>query len=178
MSARGLLIAGQRSGAGKTTLTVGLLAAFKRRGSRVRGAKAGPDYIDPAFHQAACGSPSLNLDSWAMPPSLLDAIVSDATSGIDLLLVESAMGLFDGVAGGEGRTGSAADLAARFNIPVLLVLDVSGQAQTAAAVARERNCVQCVVGDGRSGVQNRTAIRIAHDDASAIRRTGDEPPVR
>ena len=135
MSARGLLIAGPRSGAGKTTLTVGLLAAFKRRGSRVRGAKSGPDYIDPAFHQAACGSPSLNLDSWAMPSSLLDAIVSDATSGIDLLLVESAMGLFDGVAGGEGRTGSAADLAARFHIPVLLVLDVSGQAQTAAAVA-------------------------------------------
>jgi cobyrinic acid a,c-diamide synthase len=135
VSARGLLIAGQRSGAGKTTLTVGLLAAFKRRGSRVRGAKAGPDYIDPAFHQAACGSPSLNLDSWAMPPSLLDAIASDATSGIDLLLVESAMGLFDGIAGAEGRTGSAADLAARFNIPVLLVLDVSGQAQTAAAVA-------------------------------------------
>jgi cobyrinic acid a,c-diamide synthase len=98
----------------------------------VRTAKSGPDYIDPAFHAAASGRPGVNLDSWAMPPGLLDALAP--TDG-DVLVVESAMGLFDGVAAPPGRSGSAADLAARFGLPVLLVLDISGQAQTAAAIA-------------------------------------------
>ncbi len=131
----GWLIAAPRSGAGKTTLTLGIVAALRRRGVAVRTAKAGPDYIDPAFHAAASGAPGVNLDSWAMPPPLLDTVYAKACDGADLLIVESAMGLFDGVAGPSGRRGSSADLAARFGLPVLLVLDVSGQAQTAAAVA-------------------------------------------
>ncbi len=135
MTARGLIVAAPRSGAGKTTVTLGLLAALRRRGLRVRGAKSGPDYIDPAFHAAACGRPSLNLDSWAMPDALLAATAAEAAADADLLVIESAMGLFDGVAGEPGRTGAAADLAARLHLPVLLVLDVSGQAQSAAAVA-------------------------------------------
>ena len=134
--ARGLIVGAPRSGSGKTTLTLALLAAFRRRGVRVRAAKSGPDYIDPAFHAAATGHPCPNLDSWAMPPALLDAVAAGAADGADLLLIESAMGLFDGVAAGAGRSGAAADLAARFGLPVLLVLDVSGQSQTAAAVAR------------------------------------------
>ncbi|OYY23267.1 MAG: cobyrinic acid a,c-diamide synthase, partial [Azorhizobium sp. 35-67-15] len=136
MSARGLLIAAPRSGSGKTTVTLGLLAAFARRGVRVRAAKSGPDYIDPAFHAAATGRPGLNLDSWAMPPALLETLAADAAAGGELLVVEGAMGLFDGVPGTEGRSGAGADVAALLNIPVLLVLDVSGQSQTAAAVAR------------------------------------------
>ncbi len=136
MTPRGLLIAAPRSGGGKTTVTLALLAGLRRRGLAVRAAKSGPDYIDPAFHQAACGQPSLCLDSWAMPPALLDATTAEAADGAELLLVESAMGLFDGVDGPPGRRGSAADLAARFGLPVLLVLDVSGQSQTVAAVAR------------------------------------------
>ncbi|HQS10745.1 MAG TPA: cobyrinate a,c-diamide synthase [Xanthobacteraceae bacterium] len=135
-SARGLLIAAPRSGSGKTTVTLGLLAAFARRGVRVRAAKSGPDYIDPAFHAAATGRPGLNLDSWAMPPALLETLAADAAAGGELLVVEGAMGLFDGVPGTEGRSGAGADVAALLNIPVLLVLDVSGQSQTAAAVAR------------------------------------------
>ncbi len=131
----GWLVAAPRSGGGKTTLTLGLVAALRRRGVAVRTAKCGPDYIDPAFHAAASGAPGVNLDSWAMPPPLLDALFAEACSGADVLIVESAMGLFDGVAGPPGRTGSGADIAARFGLPVLLVLDVSGQAQTAAAVA-------------------------------------------
>ena len=131
----GWLIAAPRSGAGKTTVTLGIVAALRRRGVVVRTAKSGPDYIDPAFHAAASGAPGTNLDSWAMPPPLLDSLFAQASEGADLLVVESAMGLFDGVAGPAGRTGSSADLAARFGLPVLLVLDVSGQAQTAAAVA-------------------------------------------
>ena len=129
------LVAAPRSGAGKTTVTLGLAAGLRRRGLAVRTGKAGPDYLDPAFLAAASGAPSVTLDSWAMPPAMLDRLFARAADGADILLIESAMGLFDGVAGEPGRSGSAADLARRFGIPVLLVLDVSGQAQTAAAVA-------------------------------------------
>jgi len=133
---RGLVIGAPRSGSGKTTITLALIAALRRRGVAVRAAKSGPDYIDPAFHAVASGAPVPNLDSWAMPPPLLDGLAQRAAKGAALLVVESAMGLFDGVAGPPGRTGAAADLAARLHLPVLLVLDVSGQSQTAAAVAR------------------------------------------
>lgn len=136
MTARGLLIAAPRSGSGKTTVTLGLLSALARRGIAVAAAKSGPDYIDPAFHAAASGRPSFNLDSWAMPPTLLDRLAGDAARGAELLVVEGAMGLFDGVEAEPGRTGAAADLAARFGLPVLLVLDVSGQSQSAAALLR------------------------------------------
>lgn len=136
MSARSLLVAAPRSGGGKTTVTLGLLASLRRRGVAVAAAKAGPDYLDTAFHAAASGRPGLNLDSWAMPARLLHAVFCDAAGQAEMLLVEGAMGLFDGIAGQPGRAGSAADLCAHFGLPVLLVLDVSGQAQTAAAVAR------------------------------------------
>ncbi len=133
---RGLLIAAPRSGGGKTTVTLALAAALRRRGVKLRTAKSGPDYIDPGFHAAATGLPSPNLDTWAMPPPLLEATLADACLGAELLLVESAMGLFDGLNGPPGGRGAAADLAARFGLPVLLVLDVAGQSQSAAAVAR------------------------------------------
>jgi cobyrinic acid a,c-diamide synthase len=131
---RALIVSAPRSGSGKTTVTLGLLAALRRRGTAVRAAKAGPDYIDPAFHAAATGAPSPNLDSWAMPPALLDALLAQAARDAEMLVVEGAMGLFDGVAGEAGRSGAAADLAARFGVPVLLVIDVTGQSQSAAAV--------------------------------------------
>lgn len=136
MTARGLIIAAPRSGSGKTTITLALLAAYRKRGLAIAAAKSGPDYIDPAFHAAATGRPGTNLDSWSMPPALLDQIAAGNARGAELVLVELAMGLFDGVESEPGRTGAAADLAARFALPVLLVLDISGQSQTAAAVAR------------------------------------------
>ena len=136
MTARGLIVAAPRSGAGKTTVTLGLLAALRRRGLSVQAAKAGPDYIDPAFHAAATGRPSFNLDSWAMKPSLLDALVAETASHADMLVIEGVMGLFDGIEAASRRTGSTADLAARFRLPVLLVIDVSGQSQSAAALVR------------------------------------------
>ncbi len=136
MTARGLLISAPRSGAGKTTVTLGLLKALARRGVKVRSAKAGPDYIDPAFHAAATGASSINLDSWAMPPAQIDALVMDAAREADIMVIEGAMGLFDGVPGVAGRSGAAGDLAARLKLPVLLVLDVAAQAQSAAAVVR------------------------------------------
>jgi cobyrinic acid a,c-diamide synthase len=136
VAASALIIGAPRSGAGKTTLTLALLAALRRRGLRVRAAKSGPDYIDPGFHAAASGAPCPNLDSWAMTSSQLDAIAADLTGDSDVVLIESAMGLFDGVEAELGHSGAAADLARRYRLPVLLVLDVSGQSQSAAAVAR------------------------------------------
>ncbi|WP_108682356.1 cobyrinate a,c-diamide synthase [Methyloceanibacter sp. wino2] len=136
MSGGGLVVAAHKSGAGKTTLTLALLAALKRRGLAVHAAKAGPDYIDPAFHERATGHGSVNLDSWAMPPGLLNALMSGATSEADIVVVEGVMGLFDGIAGAAGRTGATADLAARFGLPVVLVIDVTSQAQSAAALLR------------------------------------------
>jgi cobyrinic acid a,c-diamide synthase len=135
LTAPGLLISAPASGTGKTTLMLGLLAAFRAQGIVVQPFKCGPDYIDSAFHAAASGRPSLNLDSWAMQPTQIEALLQTA-DGADLVLAEGSMGLFDGVAiPGETGTGASADIAALTGWPVVLVLDVSGQAQSAAAVA-------------------------------------------
>jgi cobyrinic acid a,c-diamide synthase len=133
---RGLMIAAPRSGSGKTTATLGLLRAFKRRGVEVVGLKSGPDYIDPAFHAAASGREGVNLDSWAMAPNLVAALAAHTTNGSALALCEASMGLFDGVPAEAGRTGASADVAAALGMPVLLVIDVSGQAQSAAAIVK------------------------------------------
>ncbi len=132
--ARGLVIAAPSSGSGKTMLTLGLMRFYRNAGLTVAGAKCGPDYIDPAFHAAATGKPSFNLDSWAMGPTLLGALAVAAGEACVLVLCEGVMGLFDGVAGEPGRTGSSADVAAALGWPILLVLDASGQSQTAAAI--------------------------------------------
>jgi len=131
-----LIIGAPRSGAGKTTVTLAILAALRGRGLLVRAAKSGPDYIDPAFHAAATGAECPNLDSWAMTPAQLDAVIAGLAEDAELVLIESAMGLFDGVEAETGRTGAAADLAARYDLPVLLVVDVTGQSQSAAALVR------------------------------------------
>jgi cobyrinic acid a,c-diamide synthase len=133
---RGLIIAAPHSGAGKTTMTLAILAALARRGVKVRAAKAGPDYIDPAFHAAATGTAAINLDSWAMGPAMLDSLAARAAGDADIFVIEGVMGLFDGAPGESGRRGATADLATHFNLPVLLVLDVARQAQSAAAVVR------------------------------------------
>lgn len=134
--ARGLVVAAPRSGSGKTLLSLGLMRALRNAGVRVAGAKCGPDYIDPAFHTAATGQQSLNLDSWAMDPALLVSLATATAASADLVLCEGSMGLFDGVPGDPGRTGTTADIAKALGWPVLLVLDVSGQAQTAAAIVK------------------------------------------
>ncbi|MBY9061643.1 cobyrinate a,c-diamide synthase [Sphingomonas yunnanensis] len=129
------MIAAPASGSGKTTVMLGLLRALAEDGVVVQPYKSGPDYIDPAFHRAACGRDSYNLDGWAMPGALLDALVARAGDA-ELALAEASMGLFDGVATpGQSGTGAGAEIARRFGWPVVLVLDVSGQAQSAAATA-------------------------------------------
>lgn len=131
----GLIISAPASGTGKTTLMLGLLGAFRAAGLTVQPFKSGPDYIDPAFHRAASGRMSVNLDSWAMGADRIAGLIG-AARGADLVLAEGSMGLFDGVARpGASCTGASADLSALTGWPVALVLDVSGQAQSAAAVA-------------------------------------------
>ncbi|MGJ4857776.1 cobyrinate a,c-diamide synthase [Labrys sp. La1] len=133
----GLLIAAPRSGSGKTTLVLGLLRALARNGVAVQPMKCGPDYIDPGFHAAAAARVSYNLDSWAMRPALLDSLIHEAGHNADLFVGEALMGLFDGVArDGASGDGSSSGLAARQGWPVLLVLDISGQSQSAGAVAK------------------------------------------
>lgn len=135
MTARGFIVGAARSGSGKTSVAIGLMRALRRRGISVAGAKSGPDYIDPGFHAAATGRPGVNLDSWAMPGTMLDTLAAGQARDAEIVIVESAMGLFDGVRTEAERSGSAADLARRYGFPVLLVLDISGQSQTAAAIA-------------------------------------------
>lgn len=131
----GLLVSAPSSGTGKTTVTLGLLRAFAEDGLTVQPFKSGPDYIDPAFHLAAAGRASFNLDSWAMGEGLWSAVAARA-AGADLVVAEGSMGLFDGVAkpGATGH-GTSAETAARMGWPVVLVIDVGGQAQSAAATA-------------------------------------------
>ncbi len=131
----GLLVSAPASGVGKTTVMLGLLRALADQGLVVQPFKSGPDYIDPAFHFAAAGRPSFNLDSWAMDEDLLAAIAAQA-AGAQICVAEGSMGLFDGVATrGRAGFGSSAEIVRRMGWPVVLVLDVSGQAQSAAATA-------------------------------------------
>ena len=137
MTAAGVILAAPTSGAGKTTLSMGLMRAFTRSGLRVAPAKIGPDYIDPRFHDAATGRTSVNLDGWAMRPEVLDGLISELSRGADLVVVEGVMGLFDGSpAMGACDAGSTADLAARTGWPVILVVDAARQAQSVAALVQ------------------------------------------
>jgi len=133
IGANGLIIAAPGSDSGKTVVTLGLLRHLARSGVAVASAKAGPDYIDPAFHAAATGRPCFNLDPWAMRPGTRAAAVARASDGADLVVCEGVMGLFDGATVYEGST---ADIAAKGGWPVVLVIDVRAQAASAAAVLR------------------------------------------
>ncbi len=159
-SPTGFIIAAPRSGGGKTTVTLALIAALTRRGLAIAPAKVGPDYIDPRYHEAAARHPSVNLDAWAMDAPALRALAAGHGRGRDHLVVEGVMGLFDGarvggaMANGEasadwrsesrhgtrdqsrhGGHGATADIARALGLPVILVLDGAGQGQSVAAVA-------------------------------------------
>ncbi|MDX2100929.1 MAG: cobyrinate a,c-diamide synthase [Alphaproteobacteria bacterium] len=130
MTVPSLILSAPGSGSGKTIAATGILRAFARRGVRVGAAKSGPDYIDGGFLAAAAGVGRSNLDVWSMRSGTLATEVS-RHHGFDLLLIEGAVGLFDGI-GFEGR-GSTADLAAALGAPVVLVLDARGAATSLAA---------------------------------------------
>ncbi|NBQ51544.1 MAG: cobyrinic acid a,c-diamide synthase, partial [Marivivens sp.] len=109
----GIVIAAPSSGSGKTTITLGLLRALAQDGLNVRGAKSGPDYIDPRFHAVASGQPCVNLDAWAMTPDRIRSLAA----GDGPLIVEGAMGLFDGAPPDD--RGSSADLARALGLSVV-----------------------------------------------------------
>jgi cobyrinic acid a,c-diamide synthase len=131
MTAAGAIIAAPASGSGKTMLTLALLRAFRRQGLAAGSFKVGPDYLDPMFHARATGRPCFNLDSWAMRLETLAGLGDAIVRGVDLVLGEGVMGLFDGAADSHGST---ADLASLFDLPVILVVDARGMGASAAAL--------------------------------------------
>src|SRR5262249_9167941 len=114
-----LVVAGTSTGVGKTSITLGLLDALRRRRLRVQAFKVGPDFIDPRFHELVTGRPSCNLDAWMCGRERVLACVARYTSDADVAVVEGMMGCFDGV---EGRSdaGSTAQVAKWLGAPVVL----------------------------------------------------------
>ncbi|WP_333870205.1 cobyrinate a,c-diamide synthase [Desulforamulus putei] len=159
-----IVMAGTHSGVGKTTLTLGLLAALGRRGLRVQPFKVGPDYIDPGLHRAAAGQISHNLDSWMGSPEEVRQLFLKHAPASDLAVVEGVMGLFDG-ARGQGEAGSTAQVAKVLKAPVVLIFSAKGLARSAAALVKgyrtfdpELN-ICGVIANGVSSERHRQLIR-------------------
>lgn len=129
-----IVVAGTSSGAGKTTVATGLLAAFASRGLAVAGAKVGPDFLDPGYHSLASDRPPRNLDPWLCGPDAIGPLAGRAAAGAELLVVEGVMGLFDGA--DDATPSSTADVAALLDAPVLLVVDASAMSSSVAAIVR------------------------------------------
>jgi cobyrinic acid a,c-diamide synthase len=128
-----VVIAGTSSGAGKTTVACGLIGALRSRGLTVQGFKVGPDYIDPSHHRLASGRPGRNLDAFLSGPELMAPLLRHGSEGADVAVIEGVMGLFDG-ASGRGELASTAHVAKLLQAPVLLVVDASAMARSAAAI--------------------------------------------
>ena len=126
---RGIVIAGTHSGSGKTTVTLGIMAALRKKGLAVQPFKAGPDFIDAGLHRLAAGTVSRNLDLWMCGPDYVRACFGRHASGADIAVVEGVMGLYDG-------DRSTASLAALLGVPVLLVVDAYGMAESAGAMVK------------------------------------------
>src|SRR5690625_1232813 len=129
MGTRKLLIVGVGSNVGKTTVTLGLMAAYKELGYKVRGFKCGPDYIDPIYHAAITGYASRNVDSWMCNEHTVQQVFSEGCKDADIAIIEGAMGLFDGKSPLTNKY-SASHIAEITHPPVLLVIDASGVARS------------------------------------------------
>jgi cobyrinic acid a,c-diamide synthase len=128
-----VVVAGTHSGAGKTTIASGLMSALSRKGLRVAPFKVGPDFIDPSYHALATGRPGRNLDAFLSGDELIPPLFAHGARGADVAVIEGVMGLFDGKSGG-GEFASTAHIAKLLKAPVLLVVDASGMARSAAAI--------------------------------------------
>ncbi|MGW2019668.1 cobyrinate a,c-diamide synthase [Streptomyces sp. NPDC001927] len=128
-----LVIAAPSSGAGKTTVATGLMAAFASRGLAVSPHKVGPDYIDPGYHALATGRPGRNLDAYMCGTGLIAPLFEHGARGCDLAVVEGVMGLYDGAAD-QGELASTAQVAKILRAPVVLVVDASSQSRSVAAL--------------------------------------------
>ena len=127
-----LIIAATHSGAGKTTITCGIISALKRRGLKVQAYKVGPDYIDTGFHEIASGRPAQNLDSWLVGKDKIAEIFYSTAGDADIAIIEGVMGLYDG---GRGGISSTAEIAKILNVPVILVIDAKSAGASVAATA-------------------------------------------
>ena len=127
------MIGATQSGVGKTTISLGLMMALRRRGLRVQAFKAGPDYIDPSHHTFITGTASRNLDTWMMSADAVRELFARNSSGSDIAVIEGVMGLYDGVTG-EDEQGSSAHLAKVLHCPVVLVINAASMARSAAAL--------------------------------------------
>ncbi len=130
-----LVIAAPHSHAGKTTVTLALMAALSRRGLRVAPFKVGPDYIDPQLHRRAAGRASYNLDTYLVPQDRVRETFVSATREADIAIIEGVMGLFDG-SSPTSRVGSTAEVASLLQAPIVLVVDASGMAASVGALVR------------------------------------------
>lgn len=170
------VVGGVASGVGKTTVTLGLLAALRRRGLTVQAFKVGPDFIDPGFHALATGRPSWNLDGWLMGRDAVVDTFHRYAATADVAIIEGVMGCFD-ARDGASETGSTAEIAKWLGLPLVLVVDVGAQARTAAAVVfgvegfdPDLNVAGVIL--------NRTGgVRHASDVADAIRVTCGARPL-
>jgi cobyrinic acid a,c-diamide synthase len=128
-----LVIAGTSSGAGKTTIATGLIAALKAKGHTPAPFKVGPDFIDPSYHGLAAGRPGRNLDAFLSGPELIAPLARHGSRGADIAVIEGVMGLFDG-ASGRGELASTAHVAKLLRAPVVLVVDAAAMARSVAAI--------------------------------------------
>ena len=130
---KGIVIAGTKSGCGKTTVSLGLMAALAKRGLKVAPFKVGPDFIDPGHHSRITGVDCRNLDGWMLPQKFnLDAYAK-CTKDADIAVVEGVMGLFDGY-DGKSEAGSTAQMAKWLGLPVILLVNAASMARSAAAI--------------------------------------------
>ncbi len=128
-----IVVGGTHSGVGKTSVTLGLIGALARRGLTVQPFKVGPDFIDPLHHRQASGRAARNLDGWMLRPETNVARFARATADADVAVIEGVMGIFDGSEGKSDR-GSTAEMAKLLGLPIVLVIDASAMARSAAAL--------------------------------------------
>ncbi len=132
---KGIIIAGTNSGCGKTTVALGLMASFVRRGFKVAPFKVGPDFIDPGHHFKVTGAVSRNLDGWMLSKAYNLAGINKAAETADIAVVEGVMGLFDGY-DGKSEAGSTAQMAKWTDLPIILVVNAKSMARSAAALVK------------------------------------------
>ena len=130
---KSLIIASPHSGSGKTTVSIGIMSALKKRGLKIQPFKVGPDFIDPGYHATVCGIPSINLDGWMLDKGYNIKTFLNHSSNKDISIVEGVMGLYDGC-DGKNEAGSTAQIAKWLNSPVVMVIDARSMARSAGAL--------------------------------------------